>query len=632
MKRKNLIAYASFGLASTLLFPNSSKAQENPVRKLDDVVVTASRTPKKQSETGKVVRVITSETLNRSQGRTLSQVLNEIAGITIGGSGGNPGEINAVYLRGSSPGYTLILIDGIPVNDASGISGEINISSVPIDQVERVEILKGGNSTLYGSDAVAGVINIITKKGRGKLSTNLLASAGSYDSYKQVLGLNGQIDKTSVAINISNADSRNFSTAKSALQDVEFEKDASHQKSISLNIGQQITDRLLLRSLLQAGVNEADLDNGAFTDGLDYDYKKSFLLAGFTGIYEIGKSRLDFNLSRNQVKNLFDNQASITNNQGNITNAEGSINYSLTNFLNINSGASYKYSDTKQISSYSATLIADNHISSLYTSALLTLKSGFNFEIGGRINKHSQYGSNFTYTLNPSFVIDKQYKIYVNVSSAYKVPSLYQLFSEYGNLDLKAETSKSYEAGFDLDLLPGKVNLNFNYFKRNINDVIDFGQSSSGKYVFTNQNLQQDNGYEAEIFFKPSNFINVNAFFAYVNGKQISPAGTSFNLLRRPTNSFGANVYIIFNRSFDFNISYKYTGDRADRYFDGTTFEVVEIPLKSYNMVNAYLQYKPSKKLTFFTDVKNILNEDYTEFAGYTTAGLNYQTGLKLDF
>jgi vitamin B12 transporter len=631
MKRKNFTVYAGLGLVSTMLLSNSIYAQESPVRTLDDVVITASRSPKKQSETGKVVRVITQETLAKSQGRTLTQVLNEVAGVTIGGNGNNPGDIKAVYLRGASPGNTLILIDGIAVNDASGITGEYNISAIPIDQIERVEILKGGNSTLYGSDAVAGVINIITKKGTGKLSANLLATAGSYDTYKQVLGLNGQINKTSVAINASNLDAKNFSTARPASAELNFDKDASHQKAVSVNLGQQVTNRFLLRTMLQASLINADLDNGAFADGLNFDYKKSAVLAGVAGIYEIAKGRMDFNVSHNQVKNVFDNKGTITNNRGSITQAEAGITNSFADFLTVNSGASYKYSDTKQFGPFSAPLYADNHITSVYTSAFFTSKAGFNLEIGGRFNEHSEYGSNFTYTLNPSFVLNKQYKVYANVSSAYKVPSLYQLYSEYGNLDLKPETSKSYEAGVDLDLIPQKLNLTVNLFKRDIEDVIDFGPLPTGQYAYVNQNKQKDKGLEAELAFKPAAFLTVNAFYAYIEGEQTTPEATAFNLFRRPKNSFGVGTTVTFSKSVDLNVSYKFTGDRKDRYFDGKTFEVVEMEMKSYHILNAYVQYKPAAKLTLFTDVKNLLDADYIEFAGYNTMGVNFNAGFKLD-
>ena len=451
MKTKKLYVGVSLGLAQLILLNSSILAQEKPVSNLDEVVIVASRSPKRLSEIGKVVRVITAETISRSQGRTLPELLNNVAGLTIGGNGGNPADVKAVYLRGASAGNTLILIDGIPVNDASEISGEYNISSIPIENIERIEILKGGNSTLYGSDAVAGVINVITRKGSGQLIANLLATGGSYGTYKQVLGLSGQIEKTSITFNASNLDSDNFSSAIPANGETGFDKDGFHQKSMIFNLGHQVSNRFQLRGNFQANNNSADLDNGAFSDAKDYTYSKSSFLAGIGGKIDFNKAVLNFNLSQNNLKNKYNNRGSVTNNAGNITHFESNLNYTFNKFIDLASGVSFRKLSTDQSNPYSSRLFADNSIKSLFSSLFIKSKMGFQTEIGGRLNDHSEYGANFTYTLNPSYLIASRYKIYANFSSAYRVPSLYQLFSEYGNLALSPETSITYEAGFDLN-------------------------------------------------------------------------------------------------------------------------------------------------------------------------------------
>ena len=630
MKTKKNYVAAGLGLAQLVLLSSSALAQQEPVRNLNEVVVTATRSSKKQSEIGKVVRVISAEALSRSQGRSLPEVLNQVAGLTIGGNGNSPGDIKAVYLRGAAPGNTLVLIDGIPVNDASGITGEYDISAIPVEQVERIEIVKGGNSTLYGSDAVAGVINIITKKGAGKLAANLLSTAGSYETFKQVLGLNGKISKTSLSLTASNLNSKNFSTAAHAAGESDFDKDGFTQRSVSLNVGQQISDKFLLRANVQANGNEAGLDNGAFSDAIDYTYQKNTVLAGIGGRLHLPKGEFNFNVSHNAVKNLYDNQGSLTNNRGRISQLEAGINYQLTSFLDLTSGASYKLSTTDQSNAYSDRLITDNNIKSLFTSLFLKTSSGFHAELGGRVNDHSQYGENFTYTINPSYVINDRYKVFVNLSSAYRVPSLYQLFSQYGNLGLKPESSRTYEAGLDLDLLPEKLNLNLSYFDRKISDVIDFGAISPTQFGYINQNEQNDKGLEIEMSFKPTRILSFNAFYAYVDGEMTSPIGTAFNLFRRPKNTFGANAGLSIGKSVAVNLTYKFTGNREDFYFD-SSFNQVSADLDSYNMLDAYIQYQPVSKLTLFADVKNLLDEDYREFAGYNTKGLNFNAGFRLE-
>ena len=630
MKTKTNYVAAGLGLAQLVLLSGNALAQQEPVRNLNEVVVTATRSSKKQSEIGKVVRVISAETLSKSQGRSLTEVLNNVAGLTIGGNGNTPGDVKAVYLRGAAPGNTLILIDGIPVNDASGITGEYDISAIPVEQIERVEILKGGNSTLYGSDAVAGVINIITKKGTGKLKASLLATGGSYETYKQVIGLNGAIGKTSVSLTGSNLMSESLSSAAPDAGQNGFDEDGFTQRSVSLNLGQRLNDRFMLRANVQANANQADLDNGAFSDARDYTYQKNLVLAGLGGKLSLNNGEFNFNLSHNAVKNLYNNQGSLTNNRGNISQLEAGINYQLASFLDLTSGASYKRSSTEQANPFSATLVADNNIKSLFTSLFLKTNSGFNAELGGRVNDHSQYGENYTYTINPSYVISDRYKLFVNVSSAYHVPSLYQLFSQYGNLELKPETSRTFEAGFDLDLLPEKLNVNLSYFDRKISDVIDFGQLSPSRFGYINQNEQNDKGFEVELSYRPASLISFNAFYAYVDGEMTSPSGTAFNLFRRPKNTFGANAGLSLGKSVSVNLAYKFTGNREDFYFD-SSFNQVSAKLDAYNMLDAYIQYQPASKLTLFADVKNLLDEDYREFAGYNTKGLNFNAGFKLE-
>jgi vitamin B12 transporter len=123
--------------------------------KLDEVVVTANKYPQKQSTTGKVITVINKDQIERSSGKTLSQLLNEQAGVTINGALNNAGAVQTMYVRGAASGRTLILLDGIPVNDPSMINNEFDLNLFSLDNIDRIEICKGAQSTLYGSDAIA---------------------------------------------------------------------------------------------------------------------------------------------------------------------------------------------------------------------------------------------------------------------------------------------------------------------------------------------------------------------------------------------------------------------------------------------------------------------------------------------
>jgi vitamin B12 transporter len=174
-----------FLVGAAVLFASTLHAQQTDSVKtseLDEVTITANKTPQKQSQTGKVVSVITKSQLEKSSGKTLGQVLNEQAGLTINGSLNNAGTNQGVYMRGANIGRTLILIDGVPMYDPSFINSEADLNLVALNDIERIEIARGAQSTLYGSDAVAGVINIITTKTDVNKPVN--AKAGlSYGSF-----------------------------------------------------------------------------------------------------------------------------------------------------------------------------------------------------------------------------------------------------------------------------------------------------------------------------------------------------------------------------------------------------------------------------------------------------------------
>ena len=231
MKKQWIIVAATI-ISSPLLAQEPASEKDSTSQKtLDEVVVTANKTPQKQSTTGKVLTVINRQTLENNSGRTLTQVLNEQAGLQVTGAQGSPGTNQTVYMRGAGAANTLILVDGMPVTDGSGITIQFDLNHIAIDQVERVEILKGAQSTLYGSDAVAGVINIITRKNQSgkKAGLNLHLAAGTYGTFKGTAGLSGEINKFNYSVQYNRLQSDGFSSAHDAAGGQNFDKDGIKQ-------------------------------------------------------------------------------------------------------------------------------------------------------------------------------------------------------------------------------------------------------------------------------------------------------------------------------------------------------------------------------------------------------------------
>jgi vitamin B12 transporter len=647
MKKNYVLVAAGLGLVQLALLSTAAHAQDT-TRVLNDVVVTATRSPKKLADIGRVVTVITADEISHSQGKTLPELLNTVPGITFSGAQNAPGISSSVFLRGASTGNTLILIDGFPVNNAAAIDGSYDLNAFPVDQIDHIEILKGSGSTLYGSDAVAGVMNIITKHPTGEgLKTNVQLSGGTYNTFKEAVGLNGNVKNTGIAVNFSNTDSRGFPAAIDTTGKSGFKNDGFHQRSVSVNLNQQVSQNFTLNGNFQTSYNTGNLPFGAYEDDKNYTYNNTFLFGGIGAKLKLQKGQLLVNISQNDVWNNFndlptplnDSTHQVTRNTGHITNAEAVFNYNLGKHLDLTSGADFKYSSTNQYSLYNTvgynpppSIIggdsAHNSITSIYSSLFYKSKI-FHMELGGRYNHDSKYGDNFTYTINPSLLLADQFKIFGTMASAYKAPSLYQLFSQYGNVDLKPETTTSYEAGFDWEIIKNTLSFNTVFYKYNTKDVIYFYTEPVSPYnsFYENGEFQRDKGFESELKFNADK-LTASAYAAFVTGTLTDENGVNTgNLYRRPKNTFGANVYYQFGKNFSAGLNYKYTGDRTDENFN--TFPTTIVTLKPYNLVDAHLQYEANNHISLFADLKNLLDVKYTDWLGYNTSRFNFMAGIR---
>lgn len=228
---------------------------------LDEVVVTATKFPVKTSATGKVVTVINKQQLEQSGGKDLAQILTEQTGIYIAGANSNAGKDKSIFMRGAGVAYTLITIDGIPVYDASGIGGNFDIRNISVALIERIEILKGSQSTLYGSDAMAGVINIITKRNgsNGKaLDANASIAYGTYNTLLGNVAVNGKKGIIDYAAGYSYHNTDGISEATSTA--LNADKDGYQQQSFNANFGITATSKISIKPFLRYNWAKGSID------------------------------------------------------------------------------------------------------------------------------------------------------------------------------------------------------------------------------------------------------------------------------------------------------------------------------------------------------------------------------------
>jgi vitamin B12 transporter len=637
-------------IAAAVIFSSHLYAQKDTTSKtLDEVIVTANKFPQKQSETGKVVDIITQEQLQKSFGKSLGEVLNQQPGLIINGADNNLGTNQTVYTRGASSANTLIMLDGVPLYDASGISNEFDLNNFALDNIERIEILKGSQSTLYGSDAVAGVINIISKKG-GKKPFNLRAdlSAGSYATYKGGISLSGTNGEgQTYFISYNKIYSNGFSSAYDSTGKQNFDKDGFNQDVFQFNYGFKPFKKTSVRLFGKYNNNHADIDAGAFADDKDYTYHNDNTIAGTSVDYKLnnGFIKIQYNYNRFN-RNFTDDSTNVggfsTYQKGRYNGtsnfAELYTNLHLNEHIELLAGADYRQNKTDQLYIYlpdygfpSLPISGDSaHTNQFSGYASLFLKSikGFNLDFGGRWNHHSIYGNNFTYSINPFYVINNHYKIYANVSSGYRVPSLYQLYSEYGNKKLKPEITTNYEAG--AQYYSENINARVTGFIRNGKDVFLF-YTDPNTFVsnYINGDKQHDYGIETEAAIHLTPKFSAVFNYTYVNGKvttEVFPGKDTsfFNLYKRPKS--------ILNLSLNYNITkniYLSTHFKTVSKAYEPQYMAAPYPLNAYYTLDFYGRYKFNNKFRIFADLQNITDQKYFVTRGFTTKGFNVNGGVQ---
>jgi vitamin B12 transporter len=648
MKKKIFVA-AAISFSSTLYAQQPAPSMSGDSSTMDEVVITATKTAIKQSLTGKVVTVINREMIEANISKSVPELLNYQAGLFVVGASNVPGSNMDYSLRGATTSNTLILMDGVPVSDPSNISNYFDLNSINISQVERIEILKGAQSTLWGSNAVAGVINIITKKGGSKrIAPNALLSYGSYNSVNAAAGLAGSMSKFNYNVQYGFSKTDGFSSAYDSSGQQAFDKDGLTRNTLQANIGYQVNSKLSARYMGNYSKYDIDLDAGAFQDDRDYTGNNSNLINSLALDYKTNKYSLNFtNTYINSERVLLDDSSHAPgfatyqegNYKGNSFVSELFGNFSLGKQFFLLAGVQYQTQQTDQqylsISSFGPfqTSIGDtaktNNIAG-YASINMLNKKGFNIEAGFRFNAHSEYGNNTTFSFNPSYNIDENTRVFVNISSAFKVPSLYQLYSEYRNPteELQPEKSMNYEIGVQAFSNQKQNSIRLVAFKRDIKDVIIF-YTDPNTYMswYMNRDEQHDYGFEIEskiALGKMGYWINNGS---YVDGEGNDGNAKIKNLYRRPNFTFNSIINVEPVKNLSLNSNFRFVGTRTKGEFDAGPQQMPQ-----YYTIDAGVAYRFKKYYRIAADWRNITDQQYFDVPGYKTRGSNFSVALSVQF
>lgn len=612
------------------------------VEQLDEVVITDSKFKLKRENSGKVITKITQQELQHLQGKSISEIINTTVGIEINGTKSNSGQNLAYYIRGGRNRQVLVLIDGIAATDPSQIANDYDLRLLNADQVESIEILKGSSSTLYGSGAATAVINISLKKAsENKISTNIRSSMGTnqtqedtdfeIEDFRNSVSVNGTLNNFNYLASFGSQ----YTNGLSAILEGN-ETDAFNSINGNLKMGYSFSKDFILNTFVSFDKFKSDFDDSFSRIDTDDISKTSQYRIGISPEFKYKNGSITLNAAFNNVKRSIQSSYPAEFNSKSFV-ADLFSRYNIKNrfytVLGLNAQNNEMESFTipygaidleQSINPDNANfMIIDPYVNVVYVSEF-----GLNVNTGLRLNNHSEYGTHWVYSLNPSLRKDFKFgyiKGLASYSTAYITPSLYQLFeSSYGNRDLKPEENRTIEIGAELNI-KDKVNLSLVYFNRNENNFIDF--LDLGNFVYQYNNVDTDftvSGLELTSSYKISSKISLFTNATYTKVEE--------NLnLRIPKFKVNARLDYKICESTFFSFAYQFNDDRNDIVFNSSTFMNEEVILKDYSLLDVYMSQRILKnKVTIFANFTNILNKDYQELYGYSTKGRNIIIGFSL--
>ncbi len=638
----------AFTLFCSLLISEQEKEKEEKRQELlhYDLVVTATRLETPQKEIATSFSLITRNELERSKKNSVFEALQEIPGLSLI-QNGSPGGSASAFIRGANSEHTLVMIDGVELNDPISPSRSCDLAHFMLENVERIEILRGPQSTLYGSDAMGGIIHILTRMGEGRPRLRLQTQVGSFGTLSSMAEFSGGTGRFSYSLGTSYFKTEGISAANSCYEGNE-EKDGYKNFSLGTKFSLQIRENLELSFFLKAIDSNSDIDNfgGAFGDDPNSTQKlKTFVFKGesrtlwLENRWEQKLSVSLFNSSRKH-DNPEDETHPYDSEHGHFHSRRLALDWQHNFFLNASHtltlgldlqqemGKSEYFSESFWGTYSNLFPEKKAHQVGVYIQEQLRISGCFFATAGLRVDNHSQTGNSLTYRLAPAFFLKKtETKLKATFGTGFKSPSLYQLYAPQtfwgpiGNENLMPEKSSSWDAGVEQSFFQGHLTLAVTYFGARYENLIEFDYTQG----FINIAKASSRGAEFSLSLIPLEKLRFLASYTRLKAKN---ENTGELLLRRPKEKFLASVSLDFLKKGNFILSLIFNGERDDMEYREWTSVRVKMP--RYTLLNAAISYELAPSTQIFCRFDNILDSEYEMIKGYGAAGFSIYGGLKL--
>lgn len=617
----------------------------------DEVVVVANRTPELVSRVGFDVTVIDAAAIALRQPQTVSDLLAATPGVTVARTGPVGGQ-TAVFVRGAESAQTLVVIDGVKANDPSSPAGGYDFGNLLAGDIDRIEVLRGPQSTLWGADAIGGVVSITTRRASRPFEADASVEAGSFGTTFARLGAGGASGALHWRLSGGWFDTEGVSAF-----DKGRETDGFTQKALSGRVGYDLTPdvSLDLRSLYsdgKAGIDGFPPPNYVFADTRETTRTRQFLdytglnVASFGGRLQ---NRLAFTWSA--IDRVTDDPGAKPDTEfyarGTTERTEYQGTWRVTEGTRAVFGAEHERSDIRTASPSSfdpnpKPLTAASDIDSLYAQVHSTVAPGLTLTGGGRFDHHSAFGGHGTGQAALAWVLPTHRGegddtvVRASFGQGFKAPTLFQLYSAYGNPALKPERADGWDVGVEQGLLEGKARVSAAYFGRRTRDQIDFFGcfptlkplcASRPFGYYDNIARTKADGVELQGMVRPLPALSLDANYSFTDAKDDSPgsANRGHQLARRPRSTANASASYVWRAGLTTSVAMRYAGASYDNLAN-------TVRLKSYTLVDLRASYAITRKLELYGRVENLFDQRYQTAYQYGSPGRGGYVGLKALF
>lgn len=640
------------GLGALPLFPptlsaqDARTAQDPPLR--HEVVVSATRIETPAKEVASSVTVLTRREIDRAGRTSVLDVIQDGLGVAAVRAGG-PGAAASAFLRGANSEHVLVLLDGVALNDPMNPSRSYDLSHLTLDNVERIEILRGPQSTLYGSDALAGVINIVSRRGEGRPAVALEASGGSYGSWRGAAAVSGGAGRLSYSFGLSRYQTAGLSAASTEYAG-NSEADGYRNATLSGQLGWAFSPTAEAAIVVRAVEARTAIDGfgGPYGDDPNslQDYRSLLLSARgrallLGGRWEIKAAASHLGSGRdndNPVDDLHPADSEIGTFRSRLAKLDVQNNIFLSGSQTLTFGGDWQRESGE--SSYFSESAWGPYESAfpgrraervgLFAQDQIRIGGLFFATAGLRLDDHSRTGTALTWRVAPALAVEATgTRLKATVGTGFKSPSLYQLYAPgtawgaIGNEGLRPERSTGWDAGIEQEWAEGRWQAGLTRFRSDFRDLIDYDYALG----YVNIGRARTQGWEAFLRLRPSPAADIRLSYTRMDARDLDD-GTA--LPRRPRDKASVEAFWRPFPRWEARLAAAFIGDRPDRDYASAGYPAVT--LRDYFLADADIAYQAGPRTRVFVRIDNLLDERYETVFGYGTPRLSAYAGLRVGF